>query len=290
MPTHWTYAAWNETDDLEQGDILRPSAELHRLLADVHHHFVHDKYVGFMIATQSCDLVRRGGVPKAPYISLTVIRPLVSVVHKLIAQVTTPVTPGVFPASEKRKVKELLTRIFNQNEQAMGVFFLHEDADSGVAEPSVALLRVSVSLRSEHYTVLQQARVGRVNDEFRAKLGWLLGNLYGRPATRDWHERESGKEKLEELVSKYADEQIVGLGPKWIDDELIAEAKARGITLENVTLEELEQIRPKPRFERSLDEIRAELLKVAPEIEAEKIEKLASRLRNNGKFKNLFIR
>jgi hypothetical protein len=288
MPTHWTYASFKETDDLEQGDILKPSTKLKEVLTDVHHHFVHDKYVGFLVATQSCDLVQRDGVAKAPYINLAVIRPLGNVVHKFISQVSTPVKPGVFPTSEKRRVKDLLTRIFNQNEQALGVFFLHEDADSGIAEPSVALLRVTVALKSEHYAMLQQARVGRLNDEFRAKLGWPLGNLYARPATRDWHEREGGRLKLDELVSRYVDEQIPGFGPKWIDDELIAEAKAKNINLKDATLEELQQLRPKSRHERSLDEIRVELLKVAPELDPKKVDKLTNRLKNNGKFKNLF--
>ncbi|SEA17271.1 hypothetical protein SAMN05216411_105153 [Nitrosospira multiformis] len=101
--THWTYSSSVEIgDDLEQGDILKPSAELRELLQDVHHHFVDDKYVGFLVAAQSCDLVRRGGIPKAPYINLAVIRPLGSVVHKLIAQVYTPLQSGVYRQSQKR--------------------------------------------------------------------------------------------------------------------------------------------------------------------------------------------
>jgi len=289
MPTHWTYASFKETDDLEQGDIIKPSTALKEVLTDVHHHFIHDKYVAFLVATQSCDLVRRSGVAKALYINLAVIRPLINVVHKLIAQVSTPAEPSVFPTSEKRRGKDLLTRIFNQNEQALGVFFLHEDADSGIDEQSVALLRITVALKREHYAMLQRARVGRLTDEFRAKLGWLLGNLYARPATRDWHEREGGKLKLDELVSTYVEEQIPGLGPKWIDDELIAEAKAKDINLKDATLEELQQLRPKSRHERSLDEIRTEFAKVAPELDSKKVDKLTNRLKNNGKFKNLFV-
>lgn len=288
MPTHWTYQAFGETEDLEQGDILKPSADLKNLFADVHPRFVDDKYVGFLVATQSCDLVRRDGVPKASYISLAVIRPLGQVIHKLIAQVSTPVKDGVFAKSDKRKVKDLLTRIFNQNEQALGLFFLHEDADSGIGEPSVALLRVTVAFQSAHYAALQDARDGRLTPEFRAKLGWLLGNLYARPATRDWNDRAGGKRKLDELVSQYAEEQIAGLGPQWIDDELIREAKQKNINLADTAIEELEKLRPKPAHERSLDEIRAELLEVAPNLEPEKVEKLTNRLRNNGKFKKLF--
>lgn len=284
MPTHWTYGPFEYESDLEQGDILCPSVKLREIFKDVHHHFVDDKYVGFLVATQSCDLVRRGrGNAKTPYINLAVIRPLVNVAHKFIAQVATPVETGVFSKREKAKAKELLARIFNQNEQALGVFFLNGDADSGIAEPSVALLRVTVALRSEHYTVLREARCGRLNDAFRAKLGWLLGNLYARPATRDWDEQGLGK-----LVSKYVDEQISDLGPRWIDDELIAAAKAEKIPLKGATTEQLEQLRPKSRLERSLDEIRQELQKIDSTLDPIKLNTLTNRLRNNGKFKKLF--
>lgn len=53
-------------------------------------------------------------------------------------------------------------------------------------------------------------------------------------------------------------------------------------------MEELEHLRPKSKLERSLEEIRAELAKVAPQLEPEKVEKLTNRLKNNGKFKKLF--
>jgi hypothetical protein len=285
---HWTYSSFDLTDDLEQGDILKPSAELKELLRDVHHHFVDDKYVGFLVAAQSCDLVRRGGIPKAPYINLAVIRPLGSVVHKLIAQVIAPVQEGVYRQSQKKTAKDLLTRIFNQNEQSLGVFFLHEDVDAGLAESSIALLRVTVALKSQHYELLQKARVGRLTDEFRAKLGWLLGNLFARPATRDWNDWEGGQKKMESLLITYAEEQIAGLGPKWIDDELISSALAENINLQEVTPGALEHLRPKSKLERSLDEVRTELIKVARELEPEKVEKLINRLKNNGKFKKLF--
>jgi hypothetical protein len=289
MPTHWTYSTFGSGDDLAQGDILKPSAELKALLSDVHHHFLDEKYVGFLVATQSCDLVLRQGSAKAPYINLAVIRPLSNVFHKLIAQVSTPVKPGVFLKSEKKRVKDLFVRIFNQNEQALGVFFLHEDVDSGIAEPCVVLLRVTVALKSDHYAMLTKARVGRLNPEFRAKLGWLLGNLYARPATTDWSDREGGKQQLDQLVSDYLDQQDAGGGVTWIDDELIKEARARNIDVKEVSFQELEQYRPKPRHEQSLDQIREELLKVAPELEAEKVAKLTNRLKNNGKFKKLFL-
>src|SRR5690606_8754619 len=102
---------------------------------------------------------------------------------------------------------ELFERIFNQNEQSLGLFFLHEDSDSGIYEASIAMLRISVALKNEHYHTLMNSRKGRLNEEFRAKLGWLIGNLYARPATRDWRDAESeGSSKLDSLVNLQLDQ------------------------------------------------------------------------------------
>lgn len=288
MPAHWTYDEFAEDEDLEQGDILQPTDQLRLVFAEAHPHFLADKYIGFLVATQSCDLVLRHEKPKAPYINVAVIRPLRSVTHKLIAQIIKPVSPGYYLKSDKPRARDLLNKIFNQNEQAAGVFFLNKDADSGIAEESVALLRITVALKSDHYDILRKARAGRLNAEFRAKLGWLLGNLYARPATRDWSERDGGKIALERLVSQFSDEQVQGFGPNWVDDELVRVATENGLDLAAMSNDELEQLRPKPRHEFALDEVKNELTKIAPELDIELVNKLINRLRNNRKYRKLF--
>lgn len=76
---HWTYAK-PETSDLSQGDVLLPSTELReKLLRPVHPYFAHQKYLAFMVTTQSCDLVLRGGKPSASHISIAPVRSLKAV-------------------------------------------------------------------------------------------------------------------------------------------------------------------------------------------------------------------
>jgi hypothetical protein len=104
MPTHWTYAPCVSTAELEQGDILRPTQRLRAIFSEVHPHFQDDKYLGFLISTQSCDLVRRHDAPKASYINLAAIRPLSQVLHKVLSHVTTPLPQGVFQAELTRVV------------------------------------------------------------------------------------------------------------------------------------------------------------------------------------------
>ncbi|GMV22741.1 MAG: hypothetical protein AMXMBFR57_26900 [Acidimicrobiia bacterium] len=282
MPTHWTYAPFASTDDLEQGDIIAPSPAVKAIFAAVHPHFQHDKYLGFMVATQSCDLVRRATHSKANYISLVAIRPLTQVLHKILGLSLKAVDgEATFKTSEKTEGRRLLERLFNQNEQALGLFFLYPDLDAGIDESAVAFLRVSVAVRSEHCDALREARVGRLTESFQAKLGWLIGNLYVRPATPDWQDATGGEARFRALVNQHLGEA------RWIDDEIVEQAKAQNVDLATATVDALESLRPPSRLERALTEVRTEILKVAPEFELGLLDKTLNRLRNNGRFRAL---
>lgn len=291
MAVHWTYRDVSDPEmDLEQGDILFPSDELVSLFKLVHPHFTQDKYLGFMVASQTCDLVRRKGESKAGYISLAAIRPLSKVMPKLLAHVVSPVAPGKFPQSGYEEAKRLLERIFNQNEQSIGLFFLYPDADIGIGEEAVAMLRVTVSVKREHYALLTATRVGRLKEDFQAKLGWLLGNLYNRPATPDWADSHGGKEKVDSLIKSFSQPSAASsLGFSWIDDVLISEAKKQGVSIENSTHEDLEKLRPSPSMDRALEEIQAQVLRVLPDVDQDSVTKVCNRLRNSGKFKKLLV-
>lgn len=282
MPTHWTYDSHEPADDLEQGDILEPTDRLRAVFSEVHPHFTADKYLGFLVTTQSCDLVRRRGMSKAPYLNVAAIRPLTQVAHKILCYAAEPVADRTFRTSAKPEARRLLERIVNQNEQSAGLFFLYPDIDAGMAEPAVAFLRVTVALRQSHYDALREARVGRLKPEFRAKLGWLVGNLFVRPATPDWNDVQGGRALFREVIRQVVDDV------RWIDDEIVDVASAKGIDVSIVSLDELEAFRPPSHLERALLEVHAELSRVAPDLSEDKATKLANRLRNNGKFKKLF--
>lgn len=285
MPCHWTYEALAHDTDLEQGDILQPTAALRALLKEIHPHFGDDKYLAYIITTQSCDLVRRRDAPKAAYISIATVRPLSQVIPKIVAHVARPVRPGLFRSSKKGDARRLLERILNQNEQAIGLFFLYPDVDNaGIAEPAVAFLRVSIALRAEHYDVLRSARVGKLAPEFRAKLGWLTGNLYVRPATPDWGDTEEGKGRFEGIIRQCLEET------RWVEDEIADAAEAKGVDIGTASAADLESLRPPSRLDHAVSEVEMELRLVAPAFPSELIGKLRNRLRNNGKFTQLFRR
>lgn len=278
---HWTYREIKKESNLEQGDILVPSPELKALLEVVHPHFAKPKYVGFLITTQTCDLVRRGdGEPKTPYINLAVIRPLAQVSEKLFAKVASPLAPGIYPKQAKGAVEENLKKLFNQNEQSLGLFFLQTDIDSGIGEPSVAFLRVGVAVRATHYDTLIKCREGGLRADFQAKLGWMCGNLFDRPSTPDWGENDGGKKGLKELISTWV--AAGDLGIIWMDKEIAARAAERGWELASLTKEQLKQITPKPPLEQALEAMSEIARKLG--VEEAVITQLKGRLRNRDEF------
>lgn len=221
---HWTYHQGEPDAHLCQGDILFPTPALTEVFGSVHQHFADPKYLGFMVTTQSCDLVRRrpGAPPKAAYISVATVRSLVSVWPKLLRSVARPLGGSFFSRKDEDKARDLFKRIVDQNEQALGVFYLHRDVDVGLADPAVAFLRVTVSLRAEHYDALLNARRGSLDPEFRAKFGWLVGNLYARAATTDWEDADGGKETIAQLT----DEITAGASDvQWVDKDLAKAAR-----------------------------------------------------------------
>lgn len=260
---HFTYAKYNAETDLEQGDLIQPTPALKQILGEVHPHFCDDKYLGFIIVTQSCDLVRRGTPPKpnTRYISIAVIRSLRDVLPRVLESVIDPVVPGsgLFSTQSKGEARRFLARLVDQNEQTLGLFYLHPDADVGLGESAVAFLRVKVVLKSSHYQLLMESRTGRLDAEYRGKLGWMLGYLYSRAASRDWADFSGGKVEVEELISHYLKENTSNAGPVWVDDVLINSGKQAGINFANrprdELLCELENHRPLPPHERLAEEV-----------------------------------
>lgn len=252
MPGHWTYDPnVGVDDDLEQGDYLAPTDALRAVLEEVHPHFCNDKYVGFVIATQSCDVVRRrGGECVARYISIAAVRTLYGVLPRLAASVDGAVVrENVFLEGRKPRVRELLARIVDQNEQQLGLFYFHEDADRGIGDPCVAYLRVTVALKADHYTVLREARRARLKPEFQAKFGWLLGNLYARPATTDWadQDRQGGREVIDRLLKS---ESL-----RWVDDKQLELLKSKNPDLPNLSADELLARAKEEKPKRAIEEV-----------------------------------
>jgi hypothetical protein len=294
---HFTYGRFGDEDDIAQGDILQSTQELRRVFEEVHPHFLHEKYAGFLVLTQTCDLVRRdAGRCKSRYINLAVIRPLQQILRVLFERVCTPVkvagrvVPGLFVRDERSKADQLLDRIFNQNEQALGLFYLHPDVGVRIPVPSVALLQVSIAVRAEeHYQTLVESRTGRLRPEFQSKLGWLIGNLFARVATEDMPsaQRKELKEQAFGLASdtNSPPDAVV----RWIPRECVKEAQMRRIVVdESATVQKiaslLEGCRPPSPLETAIRQVVSVIETIVPDLLPEQTDRIKTRLTNDPLF------
>ena len=193
---------------------------------------------------------------------------------------------GVYERESKAKAHELLDRVFNQNEQALGLFFLHPDASVGITEPCVALLQVSIAVRApEHYEKLVRARAGRLEATFQSKLGWLAGNLYSRVATIDM-DKERAKALANNLLSTEAGRET---SPTWLSRAQVEAAQADAdLRDEGDPLAILEQLEKLP-VHRPVDVAVTRVIDAVTDIfgdaSGRHLRRLEARLRSDDRFK-----
>jgi hypothetical protein len=250
MPTHYVYDDPDKTQ-LAQGDVLQRTDELVALLGQYHPHYAeHPDYKFFAVLTQSCDLVRRDGKPpKCPYITIAAARTLEETLLREAAkgQSNWQRQTKVVGLRERNSLLMFLQRVIDNNEP--GYFYLHEDQSVGIHRACCVVLPLGVSLRVQHYDLLLKAKIAQVKDTFQAKLGWLIGHMYGRVGTTEWDKEHPdrpvktvSKEVLEATLHSLGDDQI---------KEGVAQLKREG-QLENMTPEEIfEHIRRRSILSRS---------------------------------------
>jgi hypothetical protein len=285
---HWTYEAVRSDSDLRQGDILEPSEDLKNLFKEVHPHFTHSKYRAFFVITQSCDMDIRedkGKKCSATHIFLSAIRSLQDIISDSLKEHFGFLAPGIYAQHMKRTVKMMVERLVNQNENSLGLFYLHPDVDAGMALPSVAILRVAISVRAmEHYETLKNARVGRLSRAFQPKLGWMVGNLFSRVGVRDWKEENEGKEK--DIIRDFL---CFSRGePIWLDRNLYKKIIKGHPNFNELSSSEQDKIimdfSPPPPKQKTLEIITKTVKKVVPKISEDELEKIKYRLTNNVQF------
>ena len=210
---HFTYKADADMKSLCQGDVLNITEELAEVLRNVHPYFLNGQYRYFMVLSQSCDLVRRDGKNcKTPYITLAAIRSYDSFVEKtLVKEKFAENVSGLLLMDEKKNEKayQLIERIYNNTEPEY--FFLYKEDALDFPESMITYLKVSIALKSqEHYDKCLAAKKMELSDEFKAKLGWLVGNMYSRVGTADWEGIMTAQERKEMLNNDLESKCIIG--------------------------------------------------------------------------------
>lgn len=216
MPTHYVYDDPDKAQ-LAQGDVLQRTDALVELLNQYHPHYAeHPDYKYFVVLTQSCDLVRRGDKPpKCPYITIAAARTIEETLLREAAksQSEWQRQAKVIGGRDRNTLLMFLQRLLDNNEP--GYFYLHVDHSLGIYRACCVVLPLAVSVRVQHYDMLLEAKIAQIKDTFQAKLGWLLGNLYGRVGTTEWDKeypdnpvKDVAKEVLDATLHSVSDEQI----------------------------------------------------------------------------------
>lgn len=215
---HFTYTRPKPALDLQQGDILRRTPSLETLMRRVHPYYLKEDYTHFMVLTQTCDLVHRSEGRKAPYIALSAVRPLSAVIdHEMRKYKTNAVLQRADAISERNRerAKAFLKSLLNNNNSEY--FYLHEQMPGGLTDRACVYLRLTVSVKDEHYETIKAARILSLKPQFQAKLGWLVGNIYGRVGTDDWVPTQLPEAEWEELINQIMDEHIVVLNDRQVE-------------------------------------------------------------------------
>lgn len=184
---HFTYSEPDE-GKLKQGDILKKTPELTALIEKIHPHYAREDYLYFQVLTQSCDLVRRKDGLKTRYITLAAVRALDLVVMRAIESFDDQTTfqDKLFCSERhKKSLEDVFNKLLNNNDPHH--FYLEAAPDYGLSIPCCTQLHLSISIRAyEHFDVCLNAKILELNENFRAKLGWAVGNLYSRVGTEDY--------------------------------------------------------------------------------------------------------
>ena len=210
MDLHFTYSK-PDYHQLKQGDVLKKTPELLELIKTVHPHYAREDYLYFQVLTQTCDLVRRsGGKCKTRYISLAAIRDLDLVIGRAIeglAEKTQFQNKMFCSDSHKRTLQDIINKLLNNNDPHH--FFLQSVPEYGLLTPCCTQLHLSISIKAyEHFDVCLNSKILELSENFRAKLGWLVGNLYSRVGTEDYvpgaiPDASAYEEYINELLNRY---------------------------------------------------------------------------------------
>jgi len=240
MATHYVYEDPSRTE-LMQGDVLQRTPELCAILDEFHPHYAkHPDYKYFMVLTQSCDLVRRGGGPCAsPYITIAAVRPVQEVLWREAAKDQEPWQQKTRVVGKRLRdtLALFLHRLMDNNET--GFFYLHPEVALGLHEPCCAFLALSVALKADHYDVCLAAKILQLKEPFQAKLGWLIGNMYSRIGTAEWDTNYSGDDKMASQVAHLLNRTFIAIDDRKIEEGLAA--LRRDGTLATKSEEEIKQ-------------------------------------------------
>lgn len=287
---HFTYKSKPDMESLCQGDILEITEDLALVLKKVYPCFLNGQYTFFMVLSQSCDLVRRKGKNcKTPYITLAAVRKYSDFLENmLLTGKYAEKVDALLIMDEKNKERayQFIERVYNNTESEY--FFLYKEDALRFPESMVAYLKVSVALTSsEHYDTCLEAKRIELTDEFKAKLGWMVGNMYSRVGTADWEGVMSSQERKDMLNNELASMCIIGSKEqlKQLKKEFSAQTKFSPNHEE--ALSYLSGIALKTKYDKVMDIIEDVIYTSSKKVSEDEKQKILKSIRNRSALKTL---
>lgn len=172
--------------------------------------------------TQSCDLVRRGEGCKSKYITLAAVRPIEIVISRLIENFQSSLVEkrgNICDQNMRSKLYEFLSKLLNNN--LPEYFYLHNDPQNNLSQNLVAFLQLSISIKADwHYEKCLEAKVLELKNSFKAKLGWLIGNIYSRVGTEDWTPDNYQHHEFKKILTELVDRNVA-----WVERDRLKKLK-----------------------------------------------------------------
>ena len=260
------------------------------VLKNIHPYFLNEQYKFFVVLSQSCDLVRRNGKScKTPYITLAAVRSYSDFLEKMFLKGKyAEKIDGLLIMDEKNKDRayQLVERVYNNTEPEY--FFLYKEDAFEFPDSMVAYLKVSIALKSdEHYDKCLNAKKIELADEFKAKLGWLVGNMYSRVGTADWDGIMSRQARKDMLNNDLNSMCIIGNKEqlKQLKNEFL-ERKESSLNHEEA-VEFISKVVLKTKYEKVMDIIEEIIQTSSKEISVDEKAKLLKSIRSRSMLKTL---
>ena len=289
--THFTYSSEPDMCNLCQGDVLEITPDLKKVLEEVHPYFTKEQYKHFIVLTQSCDLFRRDGKNcKSDYITLAAVRTFDSFFERILLEnhyLEIKNNIRLLDSKNEIKAHQLIERVFNNTEP--DYFFLYKEPMLGLQESMVAYLKVSVALKSnKHYEKCISAKRIELADEFKAKLGWLVGNIYSRVGTTDW-DSLLDKTQKNQMIDDVIQSRCI-CAPKEQLNELKKEMNNNNLLNESEAKEFVQNIHIKSSYEKVIDAIENALNTTGKHIPQEERDKVLNDIKSRNVLKQALIK
>ncbi|RUR21903.1 hypothetical protein [Legionella qingyii] len=200
----YIYGSIEDNSRLRQGDIILLKGELRKKFKKFFYGIVkpHQKrYI--LILSQCCDLYQDDARNcKIEHITVCVLSDFNRYLERLINECSLPLFNSRILSEDEYENLFMKLYKFINNSDPKNYFFLPKGNLFG--DDKVAILSVNYPLRIDNYDLLLKNRIGTLSPEFKSKLGFVLGKLYSRAATRDLNDEK-------DLVKSFIENKLAEL-------------------------------------------------------------------------------